>query len=182
MEHEYLPLIIELCHIAQTRNDINVRRHRARWRKNYYSNAIAVVEAHNGTNHDLRYLRSQIGNGMQNKINEIESHMRYLVKKYPKPKKWKEMGLHKLRSLMLQGIGEYAMAKHETMELSIRERAKVKSILAKVGGYIYYDNGSVDCIGIGNTTLRETEIKEYAVQYQLNKAIETMVEEQYAFA
>lgn len=177
MDNEELPLIIEICRIAKKRNDINTRRHRARFRKNYYSNAVAVIEAHNGSSAALRNLENHNANGRnQARIDSIKSHMAWLVKKHPKPTKWKAMGLHKLRSLVLQGQAEYAMAKHETMELSIAERTRVKDILAKLNGRIAYKNGSVVSIKVHSTFLGPKEIEQYAAQHEVNEAVETMLE------
>ena len=179
MDHEKQPLINELCHIAARRNAINTRRHRARFRKNYYAHALAVVEAHNGSNIELRYLETHNLNGKhQAKIDSIKTHMAWLKKKHPKPKKWQTMGLHKLRSLILQGEGEYALAKHETMEFTIECRERVKYLLTELHCSMSFDNGSVDRISFGNgNVIGSRDISEYADRYELNKAVERMVEE-----
>lgn len=175
---ELLPLIMELCHIATIRNEINTRRHRARFRKNYYAKAVRIVEAHNQSNKELRRLLHPLYIGRsQARINSIKSDMAWLVKKHPKPKKWQEMGLYKLRSLVLQGEAEYALAKHETMEFSIRKRFRVKDILTAINGRIIYENGSVVYIKTGNTLIAGHDIEKYADQYKLSQAIESMIEE-----
>ena len=140
MKQELQPLLIELCHLAVTRNAINTRRHRARFRKNYYAHAVRVVEAHNGSNYELRNL-DPARHGAR--ISAIQSDMARLRQKHPKPKKLQAMGLHKLRSLVLQGTGEYAMAKHETMEFSIKHRIRVKHLIKVLGLRLYYSNGSI---------------------------------------
>lgn len=178
MDSELLPLVRELCHIATMRNEINTLRHRARFRKNYYSHAIAVVEAHNGSSSELRHLERHNANGkVQAKIDSIKSHMAWLVKKHPKPTKWQTMGLHKLRSLKLQGEGEYAMAKHQTMELSLSTTDRVKEILKSIKGTIRYDNGSIVNISVNGTPLNGLEIADHAAQYKLDLAVRDMIEE-----
>lgn len=179
MKAELQPLIIELCHLAVTRNAINTRRHRARFRKNYYAHAVRVVEAHNGSNFAIRNLDPT---RHQAKIDSIKADMAWLRQKYPKPKKWQAMGLHKLRSLVLQGEGEYAMAKHETMEFSIKHRTRVKFLVKALNCKLSYNNGSLDAIMIkGNDDnvlldLIDLEaIHHYNEQYELNKAVEVML-------
>lgn len=172
-------LMIELCHLASQRNKINTRRHRARWRKNYYSHALSVVEAHNGSNAKLRHLEAHNHNGArQAAIDSIKSNMEWLKKKHPKPVKWQTMGLHKLRSLILQGEGEYALAKHETMEFTIKHRERVKYLLAELDCSMVYDNGAVDGISFKNGNfVGYKAIEAYADQYELNEAVERMIQE-----
>ena len=179
MDQEIQPLLNELCYLATLRNEINTRRHRARFRKNYYTHALAVVEAHNGSNTELRHLESHNDNGKyQARIDSIKSHMAWLKKKHPKPKKWQTMGLHKIRSLILQGEGEYAMAKHETMEFTIKNRERVKYLTTALMCSVSYDNGAVDQIAFANgNAIGYRAITQYATQYELNKAVEHMVEE-----
>jgi len=179
MKQELQPLLIELCHLAVTRNAINTRRHRARFRKNYYAHAVRVVEAHNESNYELRNL-DPARHGA--KIAQIKSNMAWLRQKHPKPAKWQAMGLHKLRSLVLQGEGEYAMAKHETMEFSIKHRARVKHLTKVLNCGLVYNNGSVSSIfARGNFNLSTgshlslKEIHNYAEQFELNKAVEVML-------
>ena len=82
MDAELLPLVREICYIAVTRNSINSRRHRARFRKNYYAHAIAVVEAHAQSSTELRHIERHNLNGKhQAKIDSMKSHMAWLVKK-----------------------------------------------------------------------------------------------------
>lgn len=171
MDNELLPLIRELCHIAATRNEINMRRHRARFRKNYYANAIRVVEAHKGSNWKLRKLHPD---KYQAKIDSIKSEMEYLKKEYPKPKKWLAMGLHQLRSLMLKGEGEYALAKHETMELSLRTTDRVKEIMRITGAHIRYDNGSIVNVNVNDVCI---DIQRYAKEFELGVAVSEMLQE-----
>lgn len=180
--HELRNLINELCNLAVLRNEINTRRHRARFRKNYYAHALRVVEAHNGTSSELRYFdRHNVNCKHQAKIDSLRSNMAWLVKKHPKPTKWKTMGLYKIRSLILQGQGEYAMAKHETMEFTIKHRERVKYITAELNCVISYDNGSIRAISFigrhADTVLYRKDIIANAEQYELNKAVEAMVEE-----
>jgi hypothetical protein len=179
MKSELQPLLTELCHLAVTRNAINTRRHRARFRKNYYAHAVRVVEAHNGSNWELRNL-DPARHGAR--IASIQSDMAWLRQKHPKPAKWQAMGLHKLRSLVLQGEGEYAMAKHETMEFSIKHRSRVKHITKTLNCSLSYNNGSLVAIFMkGNADnvieshLDLEEIHHYAEQYELNKAVEGML-------
>lgn len=180
MENEKQPLLNELCYLAKLRNQINTRRHRARFRKNYYAHALAVVEAHNGSNAQLRYLETHnIYGKYQAKIDSIKSNMEWLKKKHPKPKKWQSMGLHKLRSLILKGEGEYALAKHQTMEFTMNNRERVKYLLTELNCGMVYDNGAVDGLTFKNGNfVGFRAIEEYATQFELNKAVENMVEEQ----
>ena len=178
MQDELVPLVKELCYIASKRNAINTRRHRARFRKNYYAGAIRVIEAHNGSNAELRYLeRHNTNSKHQAKIDAIKSDMAWLVKKHPNPLKWKTMGIIKLRSLMLQGEGEYALAKHETMELSLKTTAKVKEVLSKVKGQIVYDNGSIRTVVIEGQRLTNAQVIAYADGHELSLAVIKMIEE-----
>lgn len=192
MSPELEPLINELCFIAVSRNAINIRRHRARYRKNYYLNALRVVEAHNNDNSNLRRLRQQLeaviisdvnsvhlAASLNSKISTIERYMKSLILKYPKPKKWQTMGLHKLRSLILLSEGQYAMAKHETMEFSISTRSRVKYLVSVLKCSIHHDNGAVDYIHFSENGnhLNLEDIHHHAEQYELNRAIETIVEE-----
>ena len=179
MKQELQPLIVEFCHLAVTRNAINTRRHRARFRKNYYAHAVRVVEAHNGSNYELRNLDPARHAA---RISAIRSDMDWLREKHPKPKKWQAMGLHKLRSLVLQGTGEYAIAKHETMEFSIKHRARVKYITKTLNCSLSYDNGSVVGIymkAVGSDSIIShlllKEFYSYAEQYELNRAVEVML-------
>lgn len=193
MERELKPLLIELCYLAAKRNEINTRRHRARFRKNYYEHAIRVVEAHNKSNSDLRHIESQMGFyrkpdnyndpmivKLEKRKTDILLGMEYICGKYinhKKPLKWQKMGLHKLRSLSLQGEGEYAMAKHETMEFSIKHRARVKHIVTALNCSLRYDNGALNAIYFkdGKDSLSLAEIEHYAEQFELNKAVEGML-------
>lgn len=192
---EIRPAILELCYIAQKRNEINLRRHRAKYKKQYYQNAIHVVEAHNKTNSKLRRLKSKLDQldlsssynvhecaNIQSQIQRIEKSMDCLVKLYPKPKKWKNMGLHKLRSLVLKFEGEYALAKHETMELTLRTRLRIKYLLDLINGSFSYDNGSIVLLTInspeGEEFLRERAIAEYAKQHEIDLAVEEMLNEE----
>ncbi len=169
MESEVLPLIRELCHIAHVRNMINQRRHRGRFRKNYYSHAVKVVEAHLGSNWELRNLDPQRHGA---RIQQVKDQMAWLRQKHPKPKKWIQMGLHQLRSLSLKGEADYAQAKHETMELSIKTRSRVKDLVSKIGCSIIYNNGSIDAIRIkeSGSFLGRKEIESYARDFILSKA------------
>jgi len=178
VDNELQPLLIELCHLVVMRNAINTRRHRARFRKNYYANAVRVLEAHNESNYQLRKLNPA---KHQAKINDILYKMTHLRLKHPRPKKWQAMGLLKLRSLVLQGEGEYAIAKHETMEFSIKNRARVRYLTKTLNCSLSYNNGSIDAVIIKefvypNITIRLKEIHQYAEQYELNKAVEGMLE------
>lgn len=182
MESDKQLLVYELCSLAVKRNEINTRRHRARYRKNYYEKAIRVVEAHQGSNAKLRHLEKHNHNGArQAAIDAVLSDMKYIVKENPNPKKWLDMGLHKLRSLVLKAKGEYAIAKHETMEFTILHRERVKYLVAELNCMLSYDNGSIKAIAFkGKGTgavLYCQDIKERAEQYELNQAIEMMVEE-----
>lgn len=199
MKQELVPLITELCYIAVLRNNINTRRHRARYRKNYYAHAVRVVEAHNKSNYELRSLRRQFNHLTENtgfalalrsvdlveidqikkRISDIETGMSWLVKENPISKKWKSMGLHKLRSLVLQGTGEYATAKHETMEFSMKHRTRVKQLTIALQCSLSYENGSVTAIRYkgGSDALYLEEIHHYAEQHELNKAVESMIKE-----
>ena len=181
MDQELKPLIVELCHIAVTRNEINTRRHRARYRKNYYAHAIKVVEAHNGSNSILRKIHPD-STKYAAKIAQIKHHMEWLKKQHPNPVKWKAMGLHKLRSLMLQGAGEYALAKHETMEFSIKTRGRVRELCEKLDCHVIYKDGAISQIIIAAThpisSLTLPDIKKYADQYDLDKAITDMIQDQ----
>lgn len=192
MDKERQPLIVELCYLAAKRNEINVRRHRARFRKNYYVHALRVVEAHNNSNYELRQLRSKLEvtvpnnvDGihecarLQNKISLIERSMRSLIERHPKPTKWQAMGLHKLRSLILQGEGEYALAKHETMEFTIKHRERVKYLTNELQCSLRYDNGSVVGIHFSNglTGLNGADIQAHADKFILDKAVEEMIQE-----
>lgn len=179
MEEQRRPLIQELCYIANTRNEINTRRHRARYRKNYYENAIRVVEAHNGTNSVLRRL-GILRHGAR--IQMIKDNMVSLKKKYPKATKWKAMGLHQLRSLSLKALAEYSMAKHETMEFTIKTRERVSVLTEQLECSLYYNNGSVESIvwqkeWDGTDDLTRDDILKYAEQYELDKSLEGMIQE-----
>lgn len=183
MDKEKQPLINELCAIAVRRNEINTRRHRARYRKNYYAHALAVVEAHNGSNRKLRYLESVNFIGTkQAAIDNVKSNMEWLKKKHPKPVKWQTMGLHKLRSLILKNEGEYAMAKHETMEFTIKYRDRVKYLSSYLCVSLKYEDGSIvgmsDYNGKAETVwIGPEEIIKRAAQYELNASIEEMIQE-----
>ena len=180
MGDELLPLIQEICYLAVLRNEINTRRHRARFRKSYYANAIAVVEAHQGSNAKLRHLeRHNINGKYQARIDSIKSDMTYLKNKHKNPKKWISMGLHQLRSLVLRSQAEYAMAKHETMEFTIKHRDRVKYLTGELGCFLMYDNGAVNSILFKGSLshLYKGDILKYAEQYELNQAIEVMVKE-----
>jgi hypothetical protein len=196
---EKLPLINELCYLAAQRNAINTRRHRARYRKNYYAHALRVVEAHNNSNYELRSLRERLAyaNGpnnqnnmksesikLQARIAAIEDSMLFLRERHPKPKKWQKLGLHKLRSLILQGEGEYATAKHQTMEFTIKSRSRVQYLTSTLNCRLIYSNGSIeaiifdsdDMVGVVERLSKE-EFSRYADQHELNKAVQSMVEE-----
>lgn len=194
MKRELLPLLSELCYLATLRNAINTRRHRARFRKNYYANAVRVVEAHNGENSETRNIRKQIDqyshaapavrkelSKLNKRLSDIRDEMSFVRQKYPNPKKWKSMGLHKLRSLVLKNEGEYAMAKHETMEFTMKHRVRVQYLMAVLDASMRYDNGSVTMIYFGSKvlcdSLNQTDMKRYAERYELDEAVQNMVEE-----
>ena len=196
LHEDALPLLRELCHIAAHRNEINLRRHRARFRKSYYSKAIACLEAHNKSNKQSRALEAKLlylesagysAHGAQKlelkkKLDDIYKRMAYTVSKSGPATKWKAMGIMKLRSLALQGEGEYALAKHETMEYSIKTTDRVKELLELVKGRLVYDNGSILSIYINvgqypNYCLGTEEIEKFATEYKLNQAITSMLEE-----
>lgn len=183
MNNELVTLIRELCYIASTRNGINTRRHQARFRKNYYAQAIRVVEAHKGSNAKIRHLERFPGNhGSKAALSQEKKNLSYLKAKFPKPVKWLEMGLYKLRSLQLQAAGEYAMAKHETMELSLSTTDRVKYILKTVKGKITYDNGSISNIWINGIILTDDEISSYAKEHELGTAVSEMLGDKDAIA
>lgn len=180
MKEELRPLLIELCHIAVTRNEINTRRHRARYRKNYYANALKVIEAHYGSNSELRKLEKEPIKYAA-RIAQIKKNMKFLRCRFPNPSKWHAMGLHKLRSLVLQATGEYALAKHETMEFSINTRDRVREITRKLKCNVAYENGSITAIhfpskGFDDDFLDLEDITYHSEQYELDQAIESMVE------
>lgn len=177
--------LAELCHLAALRNEINTRRHRARFRKNYYAKAIRVVEAHNGSNSKTRLLKAKMDvqkietvedvhkyAKLQSAYDKIVLEMKHLAKKHPKPTKWQKMGLFKLRSLMLKGESDYANAKHQTMEFSIKHRAKVKELTTALGCSIRYSNGTITGIYIGAKKYNEDEINELALQHQLEQVLQ----------
>jgi hypothetical protein len=193
---ELRPLILEICHLATVRNDINLRRHRARSRKSYYANAVRILEAHKESNSQLRYLRNKLENTVMNsagdvhtvanlnsKIDAILASMEYLRTENPRPKKWLDMGLHKLRSLVLQNEGEYALTKHETMEFSIKNRSRVKHLLKQLNCRLVYDNGSIIYItsknedGLSDNSIHITgsAIKKHATEHELNLAMENVL-------
>jgi hypothetical protein len=183
MDNELLPIIKEICHIAATRNEINTRRHRA----------IRVLEAWNGSNSLLRGLKIQEktqlsvakynkvkpGHELNNKISKVELDLKDIRDRNKLPKKWKEMGLYKLRSLMLQGAGDYALAKHDTMKFSMNTSSRLKHLLNLVNGFVHYNNGSIDTIMYGQTgkvkMITIEQIDQYAVQYRLENAITSML-------
>lgn len=175
MKRELKPLLMELCHLAVLRNEINTRRHRARFRKNYYAKAIRVVEAHNGSNSLTRSLdHIKHTNAILREFSDMEK----LRKKYPKPTKWQTMGLHKLRSMVLKSEGEYAFAKHETMEFSIKHRVRVKYLVNALQCSLHYDNGSLVSVHFKSSgAISLDEIGKHAEQYELNKAVDGMLQE-----
>ena len=189
MENELLPLIRELCYIAVSRNEINTRRHRARYRKQYYTKALRVVEAHKGSNSRLRTLQREsykcISKSKEelkliSKIHQIESEMLYIIKCHPNPKKWMAMGPMKLRSLILKAESDYCLAKHETMELSLRTTDRVKDILDKIKAFVCYDNGSICCIRFFNMTIDDIgsdQMIRYAREHVLDEAVTKMLQE-----
>lgn len=174
MENELQPLLRELCYIVTIRNEINSRRHRARFRKNYYANAVRVLEAHNESNSELRKLSPD---RHQARITEIKMKMSFLRQRYPKPDKWKKMGILRLRSLMLKASGDNALAKHEIMELSIKYRKRLAFITKKLNCCLKYNNGSVNVISFDDysSPLTEDKISQYAVQYELNSAVDNIL-------
>lgn len=167
-------LLIELCYIATIRNSINSRRHKARFRKNYYINAVRVVEAHNESNSELRLLNPSRS---QAKIQSIKSDMDWLRKKHPNPKKWKSMGLHKLRSIVLLNEAQYAMAKYETMEFSIKYRNRIAFLSSHADCHIVYNNGSINAIYCfkNKAFLCIEEIENYAKEFELVLALDDML-------
>lgn len=183
MDNELVTLIRELCGIASTRNGINTRRHQARFRKNYYVQAIKVVEAHKGSNAKIRHLERFPGlYGTKTILAEEKKKLSNLKRRFPKPAKWLEMGLYKLRSLQLQAAGEYATAKHQTMELSLSTTDRVKYILKAVKGKITYDNGSISNIWINDIRLTDEEISSYAKEHELGTAVGEMLGDKDAIA
>lgn len=179
MNEEQRPLLIELCHIAVTRNEINSRRHRARYRKNYYAHALSVVEAHNLSNSELRSLDPV---RHQKRIDQIHRQMLKLRVNHPRPIKWQTMGRHKLRSMILKATGEYALAKHETMEFSIRTRERVRELTKALQCNVEYENGSVTCIHFNADSIKMiadyidiNAIQHYAEQYELDQAVHSMI-------
>lgn len=181
MKKELRPLVIELCHIAVTRNEINTRRHRARYRKNYYAQALKVLEAHHKSNSELRKLeKDPVANAAR--IAQIKKNMAWVRKKWPNPVKWKEMGLHQIRSLVLLATSEYAAAKHETMEFSIQTRGRVRQLCSSIGCRVVYENGAIAQI-IGHATspvncLMPEDMQKYADQYSLDEAIAEMIKDE----
>jgi hypothetical protein len=181
MDTDLRPLLNELCYLAAKRNKINTQRHRARFRKNYYEHALRVLEAHNKSSVQLRYMERHSAHGRyKGQINDLLRSMTNLRAKHPNPKKWKEMGLHKIRSLILKNEGEYAIAKHKTMELTIKTRSRVQYLATMLSASIRYDNGSIVNISFGPKVLLDSlgreDIQRYADQYVLDKAVEKMVE------
>jgi hypothetical protein len=159
-----------------------------------------VIEAHAGSNSETRHIdcelkwlsRAKDADSMDESLalNKRRDHqlkmMESLRKRHPKPKKWKAMGLYKLRSLSLQGAGDYALAKHETMEFTLRTTDRVKEILSKFDGMLHYDNGSIDIIIVNASKpnssddaidYRHKEIKQYAKEYELNLVVNDMLQE-----
>lgn len=183
MDAELMPLIRELCFIANERNKINLRRHRARYKKQYWSKAITVTEAYIGSNSELRKWEAK-GN-RQALVASIKQDFESVKKNNPYPKKWIEMGLMKLRSLTLKYEGEYAIAKHQTMEYTFATNERVREILTKINGSITYDNGSISSIRVEKTispnnfigyTLNPTQITQYAMEYELDLNVDKMLE------
>ncbi len=189
MNEEKLPFIRELCSIAHKRNEINTRRHRARFRKNYYENAIRVVEAFNQSNAQVRrldreerWLAFQLTPSAKKKLEaaklSIRKDMQAIRNRYinhKKPLKWQTMGLHKLRSLSLKAEGEYALAKHETMELSLSTTPRVKELLAKAGATMHYENGAAFFQvkhDFTFTTLSIEDVSKYAAEYEVEKMLQ----------
>jgi 16S rRNA (cytosine(1402)-N(4))-methyltransferase len=118
---------------------------------------------------------------LQIAYDKIVLEMKHLAKKHPKPTKWQKMGLFKLRSLMLKGESDYANAKHQTMEFSIKHRAKVKELTTaqKIGTIGEFLEIIKPLFG------REREKKELAKVFQalrieVNREMEALKEMLYA--
>jgi hypothetical protein len=81
--------------------------------------------------------------------------------------------------LMLQGAGDYALAKHDTMKFSMNTSSRLKHLLNLVNGFVHYNNGSIDTIMYGQTgkvkMITIEQIDQYAVQYRLENAITSML-------
>jgi hypothetical protein len=183
VDAELMPMIKELCYIANERNKINLRRHRARYKKQYWSKAVTVTEAYIGSNSELRKL--ELRGNRQAAVYAIKDRFEKIRSSNPYPKKWMQMGLMKLRSLTLKYEGEYAIAKHQTMEYTFATNERVREILAKINGSITYNNGSISSIRVEKTispnnfigyTLTPTQITEYAVQHELDLNIDKILE------
>jgi hypothetical protein len=183
MDPELMPLIKELCFIAHQRNLINLSRHRSRYKKQYWNKALKIVEAYMDSNSEIRKLESK-GN-RQARVDQIRQEFAYIRAYNPYPKKWMDMGLMKIRSLILKYEGEYAMAKHSTMEYTFRTNDRVKEILSKINGTVVYGNGAIDCISMLKTISRDNyinyrltpeQIVKYATEYELDLNVEKMLE------
>lgn len=184
VDQELLPLVYELCHIADRRNKINARRHRARSRRNYYANALRVLRAHSIPTIALIGIKTKADHNPYKKYEGFTWHeIDHLITQYPNPKKWKKMGLSQIRSLILKNEGEYVLAKHETMELTIATRERVRFLAAKLDCYVRYGDGSIKCITFTSGpassiySIDMKQIERYSVHYELTKAMEKMVEE-----
>lgn len=169
-------LLEELCFIAHTRNEINLRRHSGRYRKNYYLKAIEVVEAFNVSNYFLRKRCISLDiDAYIKKRDAILVRMQKIREKRNNkpPLKWRKMGLMKLRMLAMKAEADNTRAKYETMEFTLKYRKKVQFLTETLGARLRYKNGAIVAIIFDGTKpkLKCKEITRIAMNYMLENIL-----------
>lgn len=183
--------LLELCFIANQRNEINNRRMRALGRKAYYNNAVRAVRAHSGSSHELRRLQNRLkycaeaspeARQIRGQIDIAKTNIAYAAKGNKCSSKWLEEGAHSLRMKALKAEAEYVTEKYKTMELTIGTRVKVATLSKTLNARVSYDNGYIGSISIQTSMsdykhIHRNEIKRYAERFEAAKAVEKMLKD-----
>jgi hypothetical protein len=185
MDSEVL-IFQELCFLLHKRNTLNLLRSRARYRKAYYNKAIQITEAHLGMSSTIRRLDAKVKYPAHRDVNlrplldrltKEYSNLAFLRRTTLYPTKWINMGLHKLRSLVLENEYKYAKAKFDTMKFTIKYRTRIRNLLKTSKQKLKYDNGFVSLQHKESKSLSREDIANLSQEYLANKAIHKMLKE-----
>lgn len=157
LKEDRILVLQELCHIAQTRNELNKKRMSALYKKQYYSKKLKAVKQHSLSKVDQSYL------GVTTKH----------------PGKWLKIPKLRLRSLILKHMAEYVNMKHKIMDFSLKNKKKTARLHESldsnftwndgyINGFVIYD--SISPLMKQAQYFDQNEIKKYASEYRLNKA------------
>jgi len=180
------PLVMELVHILYRRNQIEVRRRKAKSKIGYYEEIKRTIKSYREAQskvtslaRSIRAFDTSFGEVSLDRLNEQLEAAKKQVAAYDvqkmKPFKWMDR-VSELNKRILKHRAEYMKARYDTARLTCQTRKRVGRLTTELKANINYQFGTafVQSLSIDNNAER-IESKEFEKMFRevdANKAIE----------